>query len=194
MTKVPHLDCLASFCRHTCRGADVIVTIDFLRKVEIDILNAIQYDLIPVGGAPNEETLEFMDAARFDYSLPPLSPRTFSDGDVVKFKDFTASIESRYEKEIMHYWQARNLIIVMEHCTQDLDKDFIIKNSEEIRDEHLKKTHTLFSEICQADMITSQILYEYCVLNRGSVTCVLTPDQVIHARSQEILPDAVSFF
>jgi hypothetical protein len=109
---------------------------DLLRKIEIEILNAVQYDLFPVDGAPSEGKLEFLDATHFGaLSLLSMSHTTSSEPSrsvsrasshqnsnapsespmceegVTMFKDFTVSTKTLYEREIMHYWQ---VIIICE--------------------------------------------------------------------------------
>jgi hypothetical protein len=92
---------------------------------------------------------------------------------------------------LIYLFQARNVVLVVEHYTQDMDKDFILKNTRNIQDACLRETHAHFSELCKADKIMSQILYEYCIATRKSVTCVLTPEEARAVLHTESVPDVV---
>jgi hypothetical protein len=74
--------------------------------------------------------------------------------------------------------QARNLILVIEYCTKELDDQFIFKHSDEIHEETLHASHALFTKICSGDLILAHILHEYCLFAHNKKSRVLSAEEM----------------
>ena len=79
----------------------------------------------------------------------------------------------------------------MEHCTKEIDAEFIVKNTQEIQDGCLRSTHAMFSEICAGDKIMAMILHEYSISAYGKVSRVLSDEQAAALMEQTNSPPPV---
>jgi hypothetical protein len=123
----PLVSDLIRYIKYVMPNVKENVSSEILRKVEEGILAAVDYSLIPIGGSPNEERMEFFESWQFDRSLASVGTTEtmghnsetisfFNERGEVKY---TVSVETKREKEIMHYWQASfqsNISFLLSHC------------------------------------------------------------------------------
>ena len=113
MVKHPKLQDLVQYCQRYCPSLHCRVHKEMLLQIELDIIKVVNCDLMPCGGTPDETHMEFLEPWRFDKSASHIiateSMETFQDKVVFSNNDveYTVSINTCREREIMHYWQAR---------------------------------------------------------------------------------------
>ncbi len=110
----PLVNDLVRYAKHFLPNVKENVNPKVLRKIEMDILAAVNYDLLPVCGGTEDGTLEFMEAWQFDRSLASLgtTEKMSEQRETISYVNehgevnYVVSVQTRREKEIMHYWQA----------------------------------------------------------------------------------------
>jgi hypothetical protein len=179
---------LIEHCVRHC--VDVPGTTVFRQKlsdIEMEILSCVNFELVPVhrdekGPLHREDehdVWEYFSPSRFQWGAPtPDSSAAQPPVTKIPYENFSVVVSCERSRQIFHHWNAWRHVEQLEGSLRVLDREFMVKFSDEIECPHLYAVHSRFSALVAEDLVLAITVYRLCWGRHRTVTGILRKDRL----------------